>query len=39
MMWYFIVIDLLSERVHDLGEYNSIPVIFGKVILQEKKGE
>ena len=36
---YFIEIDLLSERIHDLGEFNGIPVIFGKVLLQEKKSE
>jgi hypothetical protein len=36
---YFIKIDLLSERVHDLGEFNGIPEIFGKILFQEKKGE
>ena len=36
---YFIEIDLLSERVHDLGEFNGIPVIFSKVLFQEKQGE
>ena len=35
----FFEVDLLSERVHDLGEFNGIPVIFGQVLFQEKKGE
>ena len=38
-MGYFIKIDLLSERVHDLGEFNGIPVIFSKVFFEEKKSE
>ena len=38
-MGYSIKIDLLSESVHDLGKFNGIPVIFAKVLFQEKKGE
>jgi hypothetical protein len=36
---YFVDIDLLSESVHDLGKFNGIPIIFSKVLFQEKKGE
>jgi hypothetical protein len=35
----FIEIYLLSERVHDPGEFDGIPVIFSKVLFQEKKSE
>jgi hypothetical protein len=38
-MGYFIEIDPLSERFHDLGKFNDIPVIFSKVLFQEKKSE
>ena len=38
-MGYCIEIDLLSYRVHDLGEFNGVPVIFSKVLFEEKKGE
>jgi hypothetical protein len=38
-MGYLIEIDLLSERVHDLGEFHGIAVIFSKVLFQEKQGE
>ena len=35
----FIEMDLFPERIHDLGEFNGIPVIFSKVLFQEKKSE
>jgi hypothetical protein len=38
-MWYFMEVDLLPERAHDLGEFDRIPVIFGEVLFQEKKNE
>jgi hypothetical protein len=38
-MRYFIEVYLLSERIHNLGEFNRIPVIFSKVLFQEKKDE
>jgi hypothetical protein len=38
-MGYFIKMDLFPERVHDLSEFNRIPVIFSKVLFQEKEDE
>jgi hypothetical protein len=38
-MGYFIELDLFSERVHDLGEFNGIPIIFSKVLFEEEKDE
>ena len=38
-MGYFIEMDLLPERTHDLGEFNGIPIIFSKVLFQEKENE
>jgi hypothetical protein len=38
-MWYFIGMDLLSKRVHDLSKFYRVPVIFGQVLLQQKKNE
>jgi hypothetical protein len=38
-MGYFIEVDLLPERIHDLSEFDRIPVIFGEVLFQEKKNE
>jgi len=38
-MGYFIEMDLFSERVHDFGEFNGIPIIFSKVLFEEKKSE
>jgi hypothetical protein len=31
--------NLLSKRVHNLGKFNRVPVIFGQVLFQEKKNE
>jgi len=38
-MGYFIKTDLFLERFHNLGEFNRIPVIFRKVLSQEKENE
>jgi len=38
-MGYFIEVDLLSERLHDLSEFYRVPVTFGEVFFQEKKCE
>jgi hypothetical protein len=38
-MGYFIEIYFLSERVHDLGAFNGIPLIFSKVLFQEEENE
>jgi hypothetical protein len=38
-MGYFIEMNLFPKRVHDLGEFNRIPVIFRQVFFQEKNGE
>ncbi|MGB7788386.1 hypothetical protein [Methanoregula sp.] len=35
----FIEMDPLPERVHDLGEFHNVPVIFRQVLFQEKKNE
>jgi len=35
-MGHFIEADLFFKRVHDLGEFNDIQVIFSKVFFQEK---
>jgi len=34
-----IEMDLLPERVHDLGKLYGIPVIFGQVLFQEEENE
>jgi len=38
-MGYFIELDLFFEGIHDLGKFNDIPVIYGKVFFQEKEYE
>jgi hypothetical protein len=38
-MGYMIEMYLLSERIHNLSEFNRIPVIFRKVFFPEKEGE
>jgi hypothetical protein len=38
-MGYFMEVDLLPERIHDLGEFHCVPVIFGEVLFQEKENE
>jgi hypothetical protein len=38
-MGYFVELDLLSKRVHDLSKFYRIPVVFGQVLFQEKKNE
>jgi hypothetical protein len=38
-MGYFIEMDFLSKRIHDLGEFYCVPVIFGEVLFQEKQNE
>jgi hypothetical protein len=38
-MGSFIEVDLLSKRVHDLGEFYRVPVIFRQVLFQEKQNE
>jgi hypothetical protein len=38
-MGFFIEMDLLPERIHYLGEFHCVPVIFGEVLFQEKKSE
>lgn len=35
-MRYFIEMDLLTERDHDLGKFCCVPVIFWQVLFQEK---
>jgi hypothetical protein len=34
-----IEVDHLPKRVHDLGKFCCVPVIFRQVLLQEKKNE
>jgi hypothetical protein len=34
-MGYFIEMDFLPERVHDLGKFYRVPVIFRQVLFQE----
>jgi hypothetical protein len=31
--------NLLSKRVHDLGKFNRVPIVFRQVLFQEKKNE
>ena len=38
-MGHFIEMNFLSKRVHDLGKFYRIPVIFRQVLFQEKKNE
>jgi hypothetical protein len=38
-MWYFIEVDLLTKRVHDLSKFYCVPVIFRQVLFQEEKNE
>jgi hypothetical protein len=38
-MRYFIEMDFLSKRIHDLGEFYGIPTIFRQVLFQEKENE
>ena len=38
-MRYFIEMDLLPKRIHDLGEFYRVPVIFRQVLFQEKENE
>jgi hypothetical protein len=38
-MGNLIEMNLLSKRVHDLGKFYRVPVIFGQVLFQEKKNE
>jgi hypothetical protein len=38
-MWYFIEMDFLSKRVHDLGKLYRVSVIFSKVLFQEKENQ
>ena len=38
-MGHFIELDLFFERIHDLGEFNDIPVVFNEVFFQEKENE
>ena len=38
-MRYFANVDLFPERIHDFGEFNGIPILFCKVLLQENKNK
>jgi hypothetical protein len=38
-MGYFGEVDLLSKRIHDLGKFYCVPVIFSQIFFQEKKNE
>jgi hypothetical protein len=38
-MGYFIEMNLLPDKIHVLGEFNGIPIIFSKVLFQEKENE
>jgi hypothetical protein len=38
-MRYFFELHLLPEGIHDFGELHDIPIIFSKILLQEKKDE
>jgi hypothetical protein len=38
-MGYFIEMDLLPERLHDLGKLYRVPVIFRQILFQEKENE
>jgi hypothetical protein len=38
-MGYFIKMDLLPKRIHDLGEFHCVSVIFRQVFFQEKENE
>jgi hypothetical protein len=38
-MRYFIEMDFFHERIHDLNEFNGIPIIFSKVLFREKENE
>jgi hypothetical protein len=38
-MRYLFEMDLLLDSIHNLYEFSSIPVIFSKVLLQEKESE
>jgi len=38
-MWHFIETDLLAERVHDLDEFNCVPVAFSQIFFQKKDDE
>jgi hypothetical protein len=38
-MGNFIKMDLLSKRVHDLGKFYRVPVIFSQVFFQEEENK
>jgi hypothetical protein len=38
-MGYFIEMNFLSKRVHDLGKLYCGPVIFSQILFQEKENE